>query len=98
MYSEFCDHKNTNIDMSPEEIPQGDSFDFVLISAQQESNDTDETVDAEKGETSLKKKESKGVVVYCMDISGSMDCMINLPQLQGGCICDLLFKLIWASI
>ncbi|KAL4238999.1 hypothetical protein ACF0H5_003703 [Mactra antiquata] len=79
---EFCGHKNEGIDMSPEEIPKGDSFDFVLTPAREE---TDEQVEegASKDETTPEKKEeSKGMVVYCMDISGSMSCNVRLPELQ----------------
>lgn len=64
-------------------MPKGDSFDFVLIPAQPE-NTTQEGEEAAKGETTPEKKaESKGMVVYCMDISGSMSCMVRLPELQG---------------
>ena len=68
--------------MSPDEIPQGDSFDFVLVPAREESDETEEAMDT--GETSPEKKEeSKGIVVYCMDISGSMSTSLRLPDLQG---------------
>lgn len=81
--SEFCGHKNEGLDISPEEVPKGDSFDFVLIPAR-----TEEATEAAEGETKPeltveKKEESKGTVVYCIDISGSMSCVVHLPELQG---------------
>ncbi|KAL4239000.1 hypothetical protein ACF0H5_003704 [Mactra antiquata] len=79
---EFCGHKNEGINMSPEDIPKGDSFDFVLIPAREESDKQVEE-GASKDETiHVKKEESKGMVVYCMDISISMDCVVGLPDLQ----------------
>ncbi|XP_053394854.1 circularly permutated Ras protein 1-like isoform X4 [Mercenaria mercenaria] len=79
---EFCEHKNTGLDITPEEIPKGDSFDFVLTPARQETEEG-EAEGATKGETTPEKKEeSKGMVVYCMDISGSMSCTVRLPELQ----------------
>ncbi|XP_052769776.1 circularly permutated Ras protein 1-like isoform X2 [Mya arenaria] len=78
---EFCDHKNENLDISPDEVPRGESFDFVLVPAREEGDSPAE--EAATGETNPEKKaESKGMVVYCMDISGSMSCMVRLPELQ----------------
>jgi len=89
-FSEFCNHKNEGLDISPEEVPTGDSFDFVLIPARKEE-DTKEAAegDTEKELTPEKKEESKGMVVYCIDISGSMNCNVKLPDLQGilSCFC-----------
>ncbi|WAR18290.1 CPAS1-like protein [Mya arenaria] len=80
-HSEFCDHKNENLDISPDEVPRGESFDFVLVPAREEGDSPAE--EAATGETNPEKKaESKGMVVYCMDISGSMSCMVRLPELQ----------------
>ncbi|XP_053377820.1 circularly permutated Ras protein 1-like isoform X2 [Mercenaria mercenaria] len=79
---EFCEHKNTGLDITPEEIPKGDSFDFVLTPARQETEE-EEAEGATKEETTPEKKEeSKGMVVYCMDISGSMSSTVRLPELQ----------------
>lgn len=82
--SEFCDFKNEGLDITPEEIPQGESFDFVLVPArpQAEAENAEQTA---AGETTPEKKESKGMIVYCMDISGSMNCTVRMPELQGIC-------------
>ncbi|XP_060554043.1 circularly permutated Ras protein 1-like [Ruditapes philippinarum] len=79
---EFCECKNTGLDITPEEVPKGDSFDFVLTPARQESEEA-EAEGAMEGETTPEKKEeSKGMVVYCMDISGSMASSVRLSELQ----------------
>ena len=78
-YSEFCGHKNEGLDITPEEVPQGESFDFVLVPARPEGENAEQATE----EAVPEKKESKGMVVYCMDISGSMGCLVRLPELQG---------------
>ena len=66
----------------PEEIPQGDSFDFVLVPAQPEADTENVEQEASVEEAVPVKKENKGMVVYCMDVSISMEMIVNLPQLQ----------------
>ena len=80
--SEFCDYKNEGLDITPEEVPQGESFDFVLVPARPEA-ESENAEQVATGETTPEKKESKGMVVYCMDISGSMGCTVRMPELQG---------------
>ena len=89
-FSEFCDYKNEGLDISPEEVPQGESFDFVLIPARPEADS--ENAEQATGEAIPEKKESKGMVVYCMDISGSMGCTVRLPELQGIECVNKVFK------
>ena len=84
--------------MSPEEIPTGESFDFVLVPAKPES-EAAESEDAKTGETTPEKKEeSKGMVVYCMDISGSMACTLRLPELQGTIIKHIAFTTVISTV
>ena len=80
--SEFCEHKNEGLDITPEEVPQGDSFDFVLVPARPEI-DAESMEQEASGEATPEKKENKGMVVYCMDVSSSMGMHVRLPQLQG---------------
>ena len=88
--SEFCDYKNTGLDITPEEVPQGESFDFVLVPARPEA-EAENSEQTAQGETTPENKESKGMIVYCMDISGSMSCEVRMPELQG----MILFVLHW---
>jgi Mg-chelatase subunit ChlD len=55
----------------------------VLTPARQESEEAGAEGAAEGETTPEKKEESKGMVVYCMDISGSMASNVRLPELQG---------------
>jgi hypothetical protein len=77
-FSEFCEHKNTGLNVSQEEIPKGDSFDFVLIPAEESIENEEKEENAPKTED-----EDKGITVYCMDISGSMSRSLVLPGIQG---------------
>ncbi|KAK3592927.1 hypothetical protein CHS0354_011727 [Potamilus streckersoni] len=70
---EFCDNLNTDLDITPAEVPNGESFDFILIPEQSRA----------EGEKTNDKLWSKGgILVYCMDISGSMAITVPLPQIQ----------------
>lgn len=43
-----------------------------------------ESIEQEASEKAIpEKKESKGMIVYCMDISSSVGINMRLPQLQG---------------
>lgn len=80
---EFCDTQNKGLDTTPEEVPKGESFDFVLVPAKETKEEVvEEAEETAKGEATSEKEESKGIVVYCMDISGSMDTTVRLPDLQ----------------
>ncbi|XP_070561239.1 circularly permutated Ras protein 1-like [Ptychodera flava] len=68
---EFCKHENKDIDIQKEEIPKTEQVDFVLAPAVAvESDQTEAPVT------------SQGVVVYCMDVSGSMGTTTKIPDLQ----------------
>ena len=77
--SEFCGKENIIKDMSKEEVPTQEMTDFALTPPS-EAPDGEEN--ASKGEKS-EKGPSKGYLVYCLDISGSMSCTNQLPELQG---------------
>ena len=61
--SEFCNHKNQGLDITPEEVPQGDSFDFVLVPARPEADAETTEQEASVKEAVPEKKESKGMIV-----------------------------------
>jgi len=75
-FSEFCNHKNDKLDITPDEIPSGESFDFMLVPPREETNDGAEE-DANEN-----TPETKGMVVYCIDISRSMGSVVRLPEIQ----------------
>ncbi|XP_070561238.1 circularly permutated Ras protein 1-like isoform X2 [Ptychodera flava] len=68
---EFCEHENKDIDIQKEEIPKTDQVDFVLAPPV--------AVESDQTEAPMT---SQGIVVYCMDVSGSMDTTIKVPDLQ----------------
>ena len=69
----------------------------MLTPAREETEDV-ETESVTKGETTPEKKEeSKGMVVYCMDISGSMSASVRLPELQGNVTGGFRFTLVHPS-
>ena len=72
--------------MCPDEIPKGDSFDFVLIPAEDhmEPIEEEDTEGATKGASNVvKEDENNGIIVYCMDVSASMSMEVSLPDIQG---------------
>ncbi|XP_059162189.1 circularly permutated Ras protein 1-like isoform X2 [Physella acuta] len=75
---EFCGFANKNLDISEDEIPKGEEIDFMLSPPTKPTEETNNSAD----ETSKpeKKKVSEGVRVYCMDISGSMDVLCQVPE------------------
>ncbi|KAI8785193.1 circularly permutated Ras protein 1 [Biomphalaria glabrata] len=76
---EFCHHKNTDLDISEEEIPKGEVLDFMLSPATKTSAESENTA---SDELALKKGTSEGVIVYCMDISSSMEATCHIPESQ----------------
>ena len=81
--SEYCGNENKNIDMTQEEIPKDDRFDYMLSPPR---STVDDASDAEKP-AALEKK--PGIIIYCMDISGSMTCQVQGSEMQGNII-DLM--------
>lgn len=79
IYSEFCGTVNNNVEVSEGEIPSGESFDYMLSPPDVDDDETE----AEDVSKAKPKSISKGSVIYCMDISGSMDAISNAPRLQG---------------
>ncbi len=65
-YSEFCGAENVNLDLADEEIPQQSTVDYILAPP-----------DPQLGE-----KQAKGMLLYCIDVSGSMGSTVHMPQLQ----------------
>lgn len=74
---EFCGCKMTGLNISTDEIPKGDSIDFMLAPATKTISQ-DETAEAQAPE----KKNTPGTIVYCMDISSSMQANCHIPQSQ----------------
>ncbi|XP_064603913.1 LOW QUALITY PROTEIN: circularly permutated Ras protein 1-like [Liolophura sinensis] len=66
---DFCNHHNKDLSLTEGEIPEGPSFDFMLSPAPVENTIKD-------------LQSSDGIVVFCIDISGSMDTNAQIPKFQ----------------
>ena len=65
-FSEFCGAENNDLDVSREEIPKEEIVDYILAPP----------------DASLEEKQAKGMLVYCVDVSGSMGSTVHIPELQ----------------
>ena len=65
--SEFCGEVNDNLDISDEELPKEANVDYML----------------EPANAATAEAETKGMLLYCIDISGSMSSTVRTPNLQG---------------
>lgn len=77
-FCEFCKTENKDVVVEAEEIPHGDSFDFMLEPAPQPEA---EAAEAEAGKDP-KKKATSGITIYCVDISSSMGMCCDMPEFQ----------------
>lgn len=80
--SEFCDHVNKNVDVSLEEKPKVDTVDYVLEPAPPAPADDDKD-DVAEAKAAIKASAKGGLIIFAIDISGSMDCTVEVPDLQG---------------
>ncbi len=64
--SEFCGAENGDLDLAEEEIPKDSTVDYILAPP-----------DPQLGE-----KQAKGMLLYCIDVSGSMGSTVHMPELQ----------------
>ena len=84
LFSEFCGHENVSTEVRKEEIVTVDTIDYALSAPQEQAavpkakEEKEEKIEATKPATT-----GSGYVVYCLDISGSMEGTTQLPELQG---------------
>ncbi|XP_062584325.1 circularly permutated Ras protein 1-like isoform X2 [Saccostrea cucullata] len=76
---EFCGHKNVSTEVRKEEIPKSDTIDYALSGPEEQAATGTET---DKMEATKPATTGSGYVVYCLDISGSMGGITQLPELQ----------------
>lgn len=68
-FSEFCGHISLLLEPPcPGEVPEGSTGEYMLSPALEQGVET---------------QSSAGLLVYCIDISGSMSVSSKLPDLQG---------------
>ncbi|XP_048733712.2 circularly permutated Ras protein 1-like isoform X2 [Ostrea edulis] len=76
---EFCGHENVSTEVRKEEISKSDTIDYALSAPEEQATAGKEI---EKTEVTKPATTGSGYVVYCLDISGSMGGMTQLPELQ----------------
>ncbi|XP_046381349.2 circularly permutated Ras protein 1-like [Haliotis rufescens] len=69
---EYCGKENKELDVTLEEIPRELMFDYMLSPATEKEEEAAEVV----------QKITPGIIVYCIDVSGSMDSKVDVPELQ----------------
>ncbi|XP_046580582.1 circularly permutated Ras protein 1-like [Haliotis rubra] len=73
---EYCGKENKKLEVTAEEIPKELMFDYMLSPA------TEKEEKEKEGKEEVVQKVTPGIIVYCMDISGSMDSKAAVPELQ----------------
>ena len=70
--------------MSLEEKPKVDTLDYVLEPAPPEDDVAkDDKDDVAEAKAAIKASTKGGLIIFAIDISGSMDCTVEVPDLQG---------------
>ena len=68
--------------MSMEEKPKVDTLDYVLEPAPPAPADEDKD-DVAEAKAAIKASTKGGLIIFAIDISSSMDCFVEVPDLQG---------------
>ena len=87
--SEFCGHQNEDISLIPSDAPTGNAVEYEIEPAPKvEEAEGEEKPDNETGATDkAQPKTDEGrrnhLVIFTVDISGSMSITTEVPALQG---------------
>ncbi|XP_054758753.2 circularly permutated Ras protein 1-like isoform X1 [Lytechinus pictus] len=73
---EFCGQQNGGLDIVDEEVPKESSVDYLLAAA------PEKVAEGEEKDKDGKPSSHPGLVLYCVDMSGSMAERTQLPELQ----------------
>ena len=91
VFSEFCGEQNHDLGISPDEVPPASQAvcDYLLESGKVEEKETGEGGAAEKNPNNEKEQvsERSSLVIFAVDISGSMSSTTTVPDLQGMFVC-----------
>ena len=88
-YSEFCSYENVDVDTSVDAVPQDGVVDYLLEPAEppeeeEEDEKPDNDVTEKKDATGGGRKGGRGgLVIFAVDVSGSMSSTTEVPALQG---------------
>ncbi len=86
--SEFCGEENHDVGVSPEGVPKTEMCDYLLepVEKEEEAEKPDNKKDGGKSEGGTAGKKTTGrssLVIFAVDISGSMNSTTTVPDLQG---------------
>ena len=89
--SEFCDHSNTFVPITADQVPTTMAVEYELEPAPKIAEEEVEEK-PDNSEVDVKAKAAgKGcrnkVIIYMVDVSGSMSSTTEVPALQGVCVC-----------
>lgn len=90
-YSEFCGHQNDDVALTPSDVPTGNAAEYELEPAPKVTEEEDEEKpdnDGVEGATKAQPKTTGSgrrnhLVIFTVDISGSMNLTTEVPALQG---------------
>ena len=80
-HSEFCGRENTGLDVTPEAVASGTLVDYLLAPA-----DVKEDKAGASEKAASKTGHGSGLVIFAIDVSGSMAATTEVPALQGECV------------
>jgi len=71
--------------VTDEEKPKVDTVDYVLEPAPPAppADDAATKDDVAEAKAAIKASSKGGLIIFAIDISGSMDCTVEVPELQG---------------
>lgn len=84
--SEFCSHDNHKVDNMVGQLPTSDTVEYILDlpPPAEEEGSTPDDADADKAKAKASSSATKGGTIwFAIDISSSMACTIDIPDLQG---------------
>ena len=99
MHSEFCGHQNDKIPLTV--APTGNAMKYEIEPAPKAEDDDEDKPDneaeaAKGGKTKVAPvSQRSNLIIFVVDISGSMNITTEVPQLQGTLILKLLLKIIF---
>jgi hypothetical protein len=92
MLSEFCGEMNHDVGMALENVPEESVCDYLLEPAEKEEEEDEkgaqgkpdnEKTDGKASGGKLAGERSSSLVIFAVDISGSMSSTTEVPDLQG---------------
>ena len=85
-YSEFCSEENHDVDIDPEAVPSTSTADYILEPVEPEPSDEkqpdNDSATVKKAAATKKTPKRSTLVIFAVDVSGSMSTTTEVPALQ----------------